>query len=125
MAKGARPEAGRVVYSSELGRVCSTCTRPVAQCTCREAARVAQRPPGDGVARVRRESKGRGGKTVTTVSGLPLDDAAIEALAVQLKKRCGVGGAVKDWVIIVQGDHVETVMAELGAAGIKAKRAGG
>lgn len=120
-----RPEAGRVVFSSELGRVCSTCRKPVASCTCKAAARVAERPAGDGVARVRRETKGRGGKTVTTVSGVPLEAEELDALAAKLKRRCGVGGSVKDWVILIQGDHADAVMEVLAAEGIRAKRAGG
>ena len=86
----------------------------------------ARRPAsGSGRAKVRREVAGRRGKGVTTVSDLPLDDAAIRALAGRLKKRCGVGGSAKDGVIELQGDHRETVMAVLEAEGIDAVLAGG
>lgn len=118
--------AGRVVYSSEHGRMCSTCGKPVAQCRCAGAkARDTERPESDGVVRVRREKKGRGGKTATTVNGVPGDEAALKVLAKKLKKKCGVGGSVKDWVIVIQGDQVDTVVEALEAEGYKVKRAGG
>ena len=113
----------RLVYSTETGRACPDCGRPQAQCQCRQRARA--RPAGDGIVRVSRETKGRKGKGVTLVRGLDLDDEALNALAKQLKAACGSGGTVKDGVIEVQGDHVETVMARLTAAGHKVKRAGG
>ena len=80
---------------------------------------------GDGVIRVRRETKGRGGKTVTTVSGVPLAGEKLRMLASELKRRCGTGGTVKDGVIEVQGDHRETIVAELSRRGFTAKLAGG
>lgn len=80
---------------------------------------------GDGNVRVRLEKKGRGGKTVTTVSGLPLAPDALKTLGKKLKKKCGVGGAVKDGIIEVQGDHAEKIVAELRAEGYDAKRSGG
>ena len=115
-------KAGGLVYSTDAGRMCPDCRQPVASCTCRQAP---PRPVGDGTARVSRESKGRGGKTVTLVRGLALDDAALAALGKQLKAACGSGGTVKDGVIEVQGDHCERVMALLQAQGHKVKRAGG
>ncbi len=77
------------------------------------------------MARVRREKQGRGGKTVTTVAGVPVSADALRDLAAQLKRRCGSGGTAKDGVIEIQGDHVETLLAELAARGFRAKRAGG
>lgn len=112
----------RPVYSTESGRLCPDCGQPLAQCRCKQLAKA--RPAGDGIVRVSRETKGRKGKGVTLVRGLDLDDAALSALAKQLKAACGSGGTVKDGVIEVQGDHVETVMARLLAAGHKVKRAG-
>ena len=79
----------------------------------------------DGKVRVRREVGGRRGKTVTTIHGVPLRDAELKALAGRLKKRCGVGGAVKDGVIELQGDHREVVMEVLKAEGYDAVLAGG
>jgi translation initiation factor 1 len=76
---------------------------------------------GDGAVRVSRDSKGRGGKTVTLVRGLPLAEAELAALAKQLRSACGSGGTVKDGVVEVQGDHRDRVLALLVAQGYKAK----
>ncbi len=81
--------------------------------------------PGGGRVKVRRETGGRRGKTVTTVSGVPLDDAGLRDLATRLKKRCGVGGSAKDGVIELQGDHREVVLDVLRAEGYDAVLAGG
>jgi len=81
--------------------------------------------PGGGRVKVRRETAGRRGKAVTTVSDLPLDDAGVRELAGRLKKRCGVGGSAKNGVIELQGDHRDVVLAELRAAGYDAVLAGG
>ncbi len=78
-----------------------------------------------GRVKVKRETAGRRGKPVTTVSNLPLDDAAVKALAGKLKKRCGVGGSAKDGVIELQGDHRETVLEVLRSEGFDAVAAGG
>lgn len=75
--------------------------------------------------RVGREVQGRAGKGVTTVTGLPLPPKDIDALATQLKKRCGSGGTVRDGVIEIQGDHRDTIVAELVKLGWPAKRSGG
>ena len=75
--------------------------------------------------RISRETKGRGGKVVTLVKGLALDDAALASLAKQLKAACGSGGSVKDGVIEVQGDHCERLLAHLQAQGHRVKRSGG
>jgi translation initiation factor 1 len=82
--------------------------------------------PADGSrVRVSREVSGRGGKGVSVITGLPLQDAALEALATQLKKSCGAGGAVKDGRIEIQGDHRDRLVAELEKLGYAAKRSGG
>ena len=81
--------------------------------------------PGGGRIKVRREVAGRRGKAVTTVSGVPLDDAGLRALAGRLKKRCGVGGSVKDGVIELQGDHREVVVDVLRSDGFDVVLAGG
>lgn len=112
-----------LVYSTETGRMCPDCRQPLADCRCKAAARA--RAVGDGNVRVSRESKGRGGKTVTLVRGLPLDADALAALGKQLRSACGSGGTVKDGVLEIQGDHCERVMAELTRLGHKPKRVGG
>lgn len=117
-----RSGSGGLVYSTDGGRMCPACRQPVAQCRC---AAGAARPVGDGIVRVQRETKGRGGKAVTVVRGLPLDDAALVKLAQQLKAACGSGGTVKDGEVEVQGDHVAKVMALLQAQGHTVKRVGG
>ncbi|KAF1023399.1 MAG: putative protein YciH [Paracidovorax wautersii] len=117
-------DLSRLVYSTDTGRVCPDCRQRVAQCAC-QAQKAAQRPAGDGTLRVKRETKGRGGKTVTAVHGAPGDDVALAALGKQLKAACGSGGTVKDGVIEIQGGHVERVLAALTKLGHRAKRAGG
>ena len=112
-----------LVYSTEVGRVCPDCGRPVQQCACKATASAAV--IGDKVVRVSRQSKGRGGKTVTLVKGLALDGVALAALAKQLRTACGAGGAVKDGVIEVQGDHCDSILAALKKQGHNAKQAGG
>ena len=117
-----------LVYSTESGRICPDCNQPVAQCQCaanKRALAAASSAAVDGVLRVLRETKGRGGKCVTLVRGLGLDAAALGALGKQLKAACGSGGTAKDGVIAVQGDHVATVMVALTKLGYAVKRSGG
>jgi translation initiation factor 1 len=80
---------------------------------------------GGGRVKVRREVAGRRGKAVTTISGVPLDDAALRELAGRLKKRCGVGGSAKGGVIELQGDHRDVVVEVLRADGYDVVLAGG
>jgi len=89
------------------------------------AEQPARRPQQGGRVKVRRETSGRRGKTVTTISGVPLDDDGLRELAGRLKKRCGVGGSAKDGVIELQGDHRDAVMDVLRADGFDAVLAGG
>ncbi len=112
---------GGLVYSTDGGRHCPDCSQPQASCRCGTASL----PAGDGIARVRRETKGRGGKTVTTISGVPLPEAELKTLASELKKRCGCGGGLKDGVIEIQGEHVELLLAELTRRGFTARKSGG
>jgi translation initiation factor 1 len=81
--------------------------------------------PNDGVARVRRETAGRHGKTVTAVYGLRLSEGALRELASELKRLCGSGGSAKDGAIEIQGEHVDKVLAALHERGFQAKRGGG
>ncbi len=79
----------------------------------------------DAAVRVGRETQGRAGKGVTVITGLPLAPPQLEELAKALKKRCGCGGTVRGDKIEIQGDHRDTLVAELGKLGYTAKRAGG
>ncbi len=121
--KGKAPATFRgVVYSTGRGRMCPACSRPLAQCACREPA---PRPAGDGVVRVSRQTQGRKGKGVTVITGVPLAGAELQALATRLKKRCGSGGTVRDGVIEIQGDHREALLPELQQRGWTVKQSGG
>jgi translation initiation factor 1 len=115
-------DAGGLVYSTDSGRMCPACRQALAACLCKQAPGA---PAGDGIVRVSRETKGRGGKGVTLVRGLALDAEALVKLGKQLKAACGSGGTVKNGVIEVQGDHCERVIELLKAQGMVVKRAGG
>ena len=115
--------AGGLVYSTEAGRMCPACRRPAAQCIC--GALQGAAPTGDGVVRVSRETKGRGGKAVTAIRRVALDGAALAALGRRLRAACGAGGTLKDGVLEVQGDHCERVIGLLEDEGFVVKRAGG
>jgi translation initiation factor 1 len=104
--------------------MCAGCRRPVAQCACKSAQGKPLRSPA-GAVRVSRQTQGRAGKSVTVIDRLPLADAALTALAGELKRFCGSGGTVKDGVIEIQGEHRDRLVAELIRRGFAAKRAGG
>ncbi|MCG6658887.1 translation initiation factor Sui1 [Halomonas campisalis] len=114
-----------LVYSTEHGDICPDCRQPQADCACAEQAEQARIAALDGIVRIRRETSGRKGKGVTTVSGIPLPAAELKTLAKALKQRCGTGGAVKAGVIEIQGDHREALKAELESRGYTVKLAGG
>ncbi|MDP2614502.1 stress response translation initiation inhibitor YciH [Vibrio splendidus] len=84
-----------------------------------------QRPKGDGIVRIQKETKGRKGKGVSIVTGLDLDDAPLKLMAAELKKVCGCGGSVKDGNIEIQGDARDKLKAHLEKKGYKVKFAGG
>ncbi|MEF9997137.1 MAG: translation initiation factor Sui1 [Burkholderiaceae bacterium] len=117
-----KKSAGGLVYSTEFGRMCPGCQQPLDRCVCRSAAPA---PAGDGIVRVSRETKGRGGKCVTVIKGLALDEAALVQAAKVLKAACGSGGTAKDGVVEIQGDHCERVIDTLKKQGRTVKRAGG
>lgn len=104
------------VYSTETGRI--------KQKQNSSAAKTAPQK-NDGFVRLRREVKGRGGGTVIVISGITLPAPELKDLAGTLKKKCGCGGTVKDGIIEIQGDHRDTIAAELQARGFKVKLAGG
>ena len=117
-----RKSNSRPVYSTDKGRLCPDCGVVRADCRCRLA-----RPSdtGDGIVRLHRESKGRGGKAVTVVKGLPGDAAELKRRASLLKQRCGVGGSVKDGNIEIQGDRRAEIKSLLESEGFTVKLAGG
>jgi translation initiation factor 1 len=101
----------RLVYSTDAGRIKESVT--------------AEPVETDGTVRIRRETKGRKGKGVTTITGFALADADLKTLAKQLKQKCSTGGTVKDGVIEIQGDHRDKLKAELEKLGHNVKLAGG
>lgn len=111
-----------LVYSTGFGRMCPGCNNPVEKCTCQKKQSISK---GDGIVRLMRETKGRKGKGVTLITGLPLDDAGLKKLAKTFKQKCGSGGNLKDGVIEIQGDHRDVLEKELGSLGYTVKRAGG
>jgi translation initiation factor 1 len=111
-----------LVYSSGSGQTCPLCENAIADCVCRKNPRANR---GDGIVRIQREVKGRRGKTVTTISGAPLSEDELRALASDLKRSCGTGGSAKDGVIEIQGDHRDTLAQLLRERGYTVKLAGG
>ncbi len=112
---------GGLVYSTDQGRMCPDCSQPVAQCRCAQQSI----PVGDGIVRVSRETKGRKGKGVTLISGVPLATAELKQLAKMLKQRSSTGGAVKEGMIEIQGDQRDLMVELLQAEGYTVKRSGG
>jgi translation initiation factor 1 len=116
------PETSRRVYSTDKGRHCPDCGAVKADCRCRLVQATSK---GDGIVRLRRETKGRGGKAVTVISGLSGDAQTLKAHAKSLKQRCGVGGSIKNDEIEIQGDQRALIKEVLEAAGFTVKIAGG
>ncbi|AKL43710.1 MULTISPECIES: stress response translation initiation inhibitor YciH [Serratia] len=102
----------RLVYSTDTGRIKQEEVKP-------------QRAKGDGIVRIQRQTSGRKGKGVCLIAGIDLDDAALDKLAAELKKKCGCGGSVKDGIIEIQGDKRDLLKQLLEAKGMKVKLAGG
>ena len=112
----------RLVYSTGRGSVCPECGHNKNECRCKKENRI---PRDDGVVRIRRETKGRKGKTVTAIYGIALPGDALTKLASELKRQCGTGGSAKDGVILIQGDHRQSVKKRLEEKGYSVKLAGG
>lgn len=102
----------RLVYSTDSGRI-------------DEKPQTAVRPVGDGIVRIQRQTNGRKGKGVCLITGLDMDDDALGRLSVELKKKCGSGGSVKQGIIEIQGDKRDLLKQLLEAKGLKVKLAGG
>ncbi len=128
-----RDDGDRLVYSSADGRICPECRRSEIRCKCRgKSARTrikakevaAAAEASDGIVRVGRSTKGRKGKVVTIVTGVPVPPDELRTLAGDLKRSCGTGGALKDGVIEIQGEHRDTLVSELEKRGFKVKRVG-
>jgi translation initiation factor 1 len=123
----------RLVYDSDLAQPgrCPTCGKRRDRCSCQPLRRSAPEPdvvtrlPRDGIVRILRDRKGRGGKTVTLIAGLPGSPSALAELASELKRMCGTGGTVRGDVVEINGDLRERLHAELTRRGYKVKIAGG
>lgn len=118
-----RDAGTRLVYTSSAGRMCPGCELPVAACRCRSNKRNAV--SDDARVRVHRQTKGRRGKGVSVITGLPLDLDGLKALAKTLKQACGTGGTVRDRTIEIQGDNRDLIVELLKKQGYDAKKAGG
>lgn len=121
-----------LVYSTEFGKMCPNCSRPVNKCSCRKKSPFPKsdggKPVGvkcDGIVRLMRETKGRKGKGVTLIVGLPLENQELKQMATLLKQKCGSGGSLKNKIIEIQGDHRDLLEKELGLLGYAVKRSGG
>ncbi len=114
------PDNSRLVYSTEHGKMCPKCSKPLGGCVCDKLKRSAA-PDAGGPARVRYDTQGRKGKGMTVISGLPLSREKLEALCKELKRRLGVGGTVKDFMIELQGDCREQAARFLSANGYDVK----
>lgn len=118
-----RPRAARIVYTTAQGRLCPECGSPVQACRCRQKGERAEESPGPAciVAKLRIETKGRGGKMVTVIDGLPREDGFLARLAQDLKRACGTGGSAGDGVVELQGDRRDRVRELLAKKGFRVK----
>ena len=110
----------RTVYSTDLGQLCRGCRQPVKSCQCQPL-----QPECDGIVRLQRQTKGRNGKPVTLITGVPLSAPELKKLAGELKSKCGLGGSVEGANILIQGDKRATLKKLLEQHGFAVKLAGG
>ena len=110
----------RTVYSTDLGQLCSNCRQPVKSCLCQPLL-----PKCDGIVRLQRQTKGRNGKPVTLITGVPVPPPELRKLAGELKRKCGVGGSVEGASILIQGDKQALLKELLEQRGFAVKLAGG
>jgi len=101
-----------IVFSTDQGRIKPEKKKPSV-------------PKGDGIVRVGRETKGRKGKGMTIITGVPLHPEGLKQLAKKLKQKCGTGGTLKGQTIEIQGDHRDLMVSELQALGYTVKKSGG
>ncbi len=120
----AKNEGAGLVYSTEFGKMCPGCNKPIAKCVCQKKQSQSI-PKNDGIVRLMRETKGRKGKGVILITGVPLNNDGLKKLAKSLKQKCGSGGSLKNGVIEIQGDHRDVLGKELSRLGYKVKRTGG
>ena len=113
-----------LVYSTEFGKMCPACNNPVAKCLCKKKQSQST-PKSDGIVRLMRETKGRKGKGVTLITGVPVDNDGLKILAKSLKQKCGSGGSIKNGVIEIQGDKRDVLEKELIKLGYTVKLVGG
>ena len=113
----------RLVYSDEIGTSCPKCGQPLKKCRCQNSPD--QQSKKDGIVRIQRETKGRKGKGVTLITGIPLAGDELKSLAKTLKQKCGTGGTIKNGVIEIQGDHRDLLLGLLQEKGWQVKKAGG
>lgn len=118
-------QLSRLVYSTEKGDLCPECAQAKSECICDQLADEKRLAVLDGIVRIRRETAGRKGKGVTTISGVPLPDTELKAMVKRLKKSCGTGGSLSDGVIEIQGDHRDKIKSMLEKEGFNVKLAGG
>jgi translation initiation factor 1 len=113
----------RLVYSDNIGSTCPKCGQRLQKCRCNDST--AKKSPKDGIIRIQRETKGRKGKGVTLITGIPLAGDELKVLAKTLKQKCGTGGTIKNGVIEIQGDHRDLLLGLLQDKGWQVKKAGG
>ena len=117
-------ENNPIVYSTEKGRICPECDFPEKECHCR-TKKISKIIFDDGTIRIRKEKKGRNGKEVTTIQGIPLSEQAVQSIATDIKKKLGTGGTVKDDIIEIQGDRVKFITEYFIKLGYKVQINGG
>tara|TARA_R110001592_G_scaffold91754_4_gene268275 strand:+ start:13186 stop:13548 length:363 start_codon:yes stop_codon:yes gene_type:complete len=114
-------KSSRLVYSTDIGKTCPECENSIIECTCKEE----KISHSDGIIRVSLDTKGRKGKGVSLIKGLPLKADDLKNLAKELKQKCGVGGAVKEGNIEIQGDHRDLLITLLKSKSYIVKKSGG
>jgi translation initiation factor 1 len=113
------------VFSTEFGRLCPNCGNPLKNCICKKAENNSPRKNVDGIVRLFIDRKGRGGKSVTIIDGLPYSSEQLKDLTKSIKRQCGTGGAIKGGKIEIQGDVRDLILPMLQKLGLVVKKAGG